>query len=55
MRDAALRSGAQVVSSDFPAWGMSARYGCDYAVTMQGKSGRCNPVNGPQNCDTSQF
>ncbi|KAM0456100.1 hypothetical protein ACHAPV_007346 [Trichoderma viride] len=30
-RDRALRSGAHVVSTDFPAFGMSARWGCDYA------------------------
>ncbi|ATY58325.1 PLC-like TIM beta alpha-barrel domain [Cordyceps militaris] len=51
-RDAALRSGAQIVSTDFPAYGPSARWGCDYAVRMPGgRPARCNPVNGPRWCD----
>lgn len=46
-RDAALRSGAQIVSTDFPAYGMSARWGCDYAVRLPGgRAAACNPVNG---------
>lgn len=45
-RDAALRSGAHIVSTDFPAFGMSARWGCDYAVRLPGgKGARCNPVS----------
>ncbi|KAH6606935.1 acid phosphatase [Trichoderma cornu-damae] len=51
-RDAALRSGAHIVSSDFPAFGMSARWGCDYAVRLPGGRGaRCNPVNGREGCE----
>lgn len=45
-RDKALRSGAHIVSTDFPAFGMSARWGCDYAVRLPGgKGARCNPVS----------
>lgn len=51
-REAALRSGAQMVSTDWPAMGMSARYGVDYAVGFEGGWGaRCNPVNARGMCD----
>lgn len=51
MRDMGLKSGAQVVSTDFPAWGMSARWGWDYAVSFGGgKVARCNPVSAPRGC-----
>lgn len=52
-REAALRSGAQIVSTDFPVYGPSARWGCDYAVRLPGgRAARCNPVmNGPRKCD----
>lgn len=51
-REAALRSGAQIVSTDFPVYGPSARWGCDYAVRLPGgRAARCNPVNGPSKCD----
>jgi hypothetical protein len=51
-RDMALRSGAQVVSTDFPALGMSERYGgCKYVVEIgDGKVARCNPINGRKGC-----
>lgn len=50
-RDAALASGAQLVSTDFPAPGMTARYGSDYAVQLPGAAtARCNPVNAPPGC-----
>lgn len=49
MRDAALRSGAHMVSTDWPAWGMSARYGVDYVVRYPGgRTAVCNPVNAPE-------
>ncbi|KAL6867060.1 hypothetical protein J3F83DRAFT_766088 [Trichoderma novae-zelandiae] len=49
-RDRALRSGAHIVSTDFAAFGMSARWGCDYAVRLPGgRAARCNPVVG--GCD----
>ncbi|KAL7943407.1 hypothetical protein V8C42DRAFT_328944, partial [Trichoderma barbatum] len=48
-RDAALRSGAHIVSTDFAAFGMSARWACDYAVRLPGGRGaRCNPVIGEE-------
>ncbi|MFE0476078.1 phosphatidylinositol-specific phospholipase C1-like protein [Streptomyces sp. NPDC058947] len=51
MRDAALGSGAQIVSTDFPAAGMSARYDRDFFVSLPGPSAvRCNPVSAPENC-----
>ncbi|KAG9257796.1 uncharacterized protein F5Z01DRAFT_416232 [Emericellopsis atlantica] len=51
-RDNALRSGAHIVSTDFPVYGMSSRWGCDYACRIDGrKAARCNPVNGPKECD----
>lgn len=54
MRDAALKSGAQIVSTDFPVYGMSARWGCDYAATVGGVA-RCNPVNGGRGCENDQL
>ncbi|RFU75727.1 acid phosphatase [Trichoderma arundinaceum] len=51
-RDAALRSGAHIVSTDFPAFGMSSRWGCDYSVRLpEGKGARCNPVSGREGCE----
>lgn len=51
MYDAALPSGAQVVSTDWPQVGMAARYDSDYAVQFEGGSvARCNPVNAPEWC-----
>jgi Phosphoinositide phospholipase C, Ca2+-dependent len=48
---AALTSGAQLVSTDFPQVGMSARYDSDYVVALpEGGPARCNPVNGPRRC-----
>jgi hypothetical protein len=52
MRDLALGSGAQIVSTDFPVYGMSARYGWDFAVQFEGrKVARCNPVTAPKGCE----
>lgn len=51
-RDAAFRTGAHIVSTDFQSYGMSSRWGCDYACRLEGrKAARCNPVNGPASCD----
>lgn len=51
MRDRAFESGAQVVSTDFPAWGMSARWGRDYVARLEGgRVARCNPVVAPRGC-----
>jgi hypothetical protein len=42
---AALASGAQLVSTDFPEVGMSARYDRDYVAALPGGGpARCNPV-----------
>lgn len=50
-RDAALASGAQLVSTDFPDVGMSARYGSDFVARLpRGGPVRCNPVNAPRGC-----
>ncbi|WP_055488379.1 phosphatidylinositol-specific phospholipase C1-like protein [Streptomyces sp. WMMB 322] len=48
LRDA-LASGAQMVSTDFPAPGLAARYGSDYVAELPRGSGpvRCNPVTAP--------
>jgi hypothetical protein len=52
MLEAALRSGAQLISTDFPSVGMAARHGTDYAArTSDGRLLRCNPVNAPTSCD----
>ncbi|EED17989.1 hypothetical protein TSTA_117650 [Talaromyces stipitatus ATCC 10500] len=51
MRDAALASGAQIVSSDWVGAGVSARYNSDYFVALPlGGAARCNPVNAPKGC-----
>jgi hypothetical protein len=49
--EAALASGAQLVSTDFPEVGMSARYGSDYVAELPGGlPARCNPVNTRPGC-----
>lgn len=49
MLRAALNSGAQMVSTDFPVPGMAARYGSDYTARLpEGVAVRCNPVNVPE-------
>jgi len=51
MRDAAFASGAQWVSTDYPAPGLSARFGTDYVVQVPGGHvARCNPVNTGPRC-----
>jgi calcium-dependent phosphoinositide phospholipase C len=48
---AALASGAQIVSTDFPEVGMSARYDSNYVAALPGRGpARCNPVIGPPGC-----
>jgi hypothetical protein len=50
-RDAALSSGAQCVSTDFPA--PSPTFGTSYFVEIPGGApARCNPVNAPAGCRT---
>jgi hypothetical protein len=56
MLESALRSGAQVISTDFPAAGMSARYGTDYVARLpEGGTARCNPVNAPRRCRSDRL
>lgn len=51
MLDAALASGAQLISTDFPQIGMSARYDSDFVTELpEGRPARCNPVNAPPAC-----
>jgi hypothetical protein len=53
---AALRSGAQLVSTDFPEVGMSARYDSDFVVALpEGGPVRCNPLNAPRRCRTRRL
>jgi hypothetical protein len=52
MLDAALVSGAHLISTDFPQVGMSARYDSDFVARLPyGGTWRCNPVNAPRRCD----
>ena len=54
--DAALRSGAHVISTDFPEVGMSARYDSDFVARLpEGGVARCNPVNARKNCRTERL
>ncbi|KAF2722524.1 hypothetical protein K431DRAFT_45285 [Polychaeton citri CBS 116435] len=56
MREQALQSGAHIVSTDFPAIGMSSRWGWDYAVHFEdGLVARCNPVTAPRRCSDKLF
>ncbi|MFE4959941.1 Ca2+-dependent phosphoinositide-specific phospholipase C [Streptomyces sp. NPDC056653] len=51
--EAALASGAQIVSTDFPVPGLAARYGSDYVAQLPGGGpARCNPVGAPRSCHT---
>jgi hypothetical protein len=53
-RDAALASGAQFVSTDFPV--PSPIFGTPYMVEIPGGTiARCNPVNGPASCRSQIF
>ena len=53
MRDAALASGAQFVSTDYLV--PDARFG-DYSVTLPGGAlARCNPVTAPPTCEDDQL
>lgn len=48
---AALASGAQLVSTDFPIAGLAARYGSDYVAELPDRApARCNPVTAPRSC-----
>ena len=51
MRDAAFRSGAQWVSSDYPVPEYARPFGTNYVVQVPGGTvARCNPVNAPAEC-----
>lgn len=53
---AALTSGAQIVSTDFPVDGMAARHGSDYVAQLPGwLVARCNPINAPRACRTAHL
>jgi len=53
-RDEAFESAAQIVSTDFPQYGMSTRWDWDYAVQLSGgRVARCNPVTAPHWCRDS--
>jgi hypothetical protein len=50
-RQAALDSGAQLVSTDFPVAGMAARYGSDFVAQLPtGGVARCDPANARVTC-----
>jgi hypothetical protein len=56
MLEAALASGAHVISTDFPEVGMSARYGSDFVARMpDGGTVRCNPVSARRSCDDDRL
>ena len=52
MRDAALASGAQWISTDYPGpRGAEPQTGTDYTVELPGfRAARCNPVTAPKGC-----
>ena len=51
MRDAALASGAQWVSTDYPVPGLAVGFTTEYWVGIPGGTvARCNPVNAPASC-----
>ena len=56
-REAALASGAQWVSTDYPLPGMAARYqGSTYVAQIPGgRPARCNPINAPAGCEPTWF
>jgi len=56
MREAALASGAQLVSTDFPVAGMAARYDSDYVARLpEDVPARCNPVATSRLCRTARL
>jgi hypothetical protein len=56
MLEAALASGAHVISTDFPEVGMSARYNSDFVARMpDGGTVRCNPVSARRSCDDDRL
>jgi hypothetical protein len=56
MLQAALASGAQLISTDFPEIGMTGRYDSDYLARLpEDLPARCNPVNAPRGCDSDRL
>jgi hypothetical protein len=54
--EAGLASGAQIISTDFPAVGMAARYGSDFVARLPERlPARCNPVNAPPGCRSDRL
>jgi Phosphoinositide phospholipase C, Ca2+-dependent len=52
----ALASGAQWISTDYPAPGIAARFGSGYAVRLPGdRPARCNPVTATRRCRASRL
>ena len=55
-RDAALASGAQWVSTDYPVPGMAVGFTSPFYVEIPGGTvARCNPVNAPPSCQDDQL
>ncbi len=55
-RDAAFRSGAQWVSTDYPVGEYARPFGTGFLVEIPGGTiARCNPVNGPEGCVSAQI
>ncbi|KAF3059248.1 putative acid phosphatase protein [Daldinia childiae] len=51
MRDSAFDSGAQIVSTDFPTYGLTSRWHVDYSARFKGGIAvRCNPISGKDSC-----
>jgi hypothetical protein len=56
MLQAALASGAQLISTDFPQIGMTGRYDSDYLARLpEDLPARCNPVNSGRRCDSERL
>ncbi|WP_334143389.1 phosphatidylinositol-specific phospholipase C1-like protein [Rhabdothermincola sp.] len=54
--EAALASGAQWISTDYPLPGMAQRWGSDYVASIPGgMPARCNPVNAPPGCEPNDL
>jgi len=54
MREAALASGAQFVTTDYPV--PDPDFGTGYSVSIPGGSpARCNPVNAPERCRSDRL
>jgi hypothetical protein len=56
MRDAALASGAQWVSTDYPVADYGVGFDTDYVAEIPGGTvARCNPVNAPPGCVSAEI